>query len=68
MTATIINLSSKRQTKHNSMIKVIEYVLSQDQSIVIGTSSVERRLEELRCWFPNARLEVVELGIKISNG
>ena len=64
----IIDLSARRQGKRNSLVKVIEYVLAQDQSIVIGTSFIENKMEELRCWFPDAKLEVVELGIRISNG
>ena len=62
----LIKLNEKR--KAPPIIRIVNWILSHNQTIVIGTSSVERRIEELRCWFPDARLEVVEMGIKISNG
>ncbi len=68
MTAKIINMAERRQGKSNKLKSTIEWILSQDQSIVIGTFFIDKRLEELRCWFPDAKLEVVEMGIKISNG
>ena len=66
MTNNIISLNTKR--KASPLIRIIQAVLDQDQSIVIGTSHVEHRMKELKAWFPDAKLEAVELGIKISNG
>ena len=62
----VISLNSKRKAPPIS--RVINWVLSHDKVIVIGTSHVEHRMKELEAWFPDAKLEVVELGIKISNG
>lgn len=64
--AEVIDLNSKRSMP--SMLRIVHWILTNDQTIVIGTSSIERRMKELEVWFPNARLEVVEMGIKISNG
>lgn len=65
--SNVIDLSSKRQAKANSIFKVIAYILSQNQATVIGTNSADKMLRELRARFPDAKLEVVEIGIKISN-
>ncbi len=62
----VIQLNEKRQAR--PIVRVINWVLSHDKVIVIGTSDVEGRMRELASWFPDARLEAVELGIKISNG
>lgn len=62
----IIDLNSKRSMP--SLIRIVRWILTNDQTIVIGTSSIECRMKELEIWFPDARLEVVEMGIKISNG
>ena len=62
----IIKLNEKRTAP--PIIRIVNWILSHNQTIVIGTSSVERRMKELESWFPDAKLEAVELGIKISNG
>ena len=62
----LINLNTKRKAR--PIIRVIDWVLSHNKTIVIGTSNVEGRMKELESWFPEAKLEAVELGIKISNG
>lgn len=61
----LISLNSKR--KAPPIIRIVQAVLDQNQSIVIGTSHIEHRMKELESWFPDAKLEAVELGIKISN-
>ena len=66
MTGNVIRLNEKRQAP--PIIRIVNWILSHNQTIVIGTSSVEKRLRELEVWFPEARLEVVEMGIRISNG
>ena len=62
----VIKLNEKRQAP--PIIRIVNWILSHNQTIVIGTSDIEGRMRELASWFPDARLEVVELGIKISNG
>jgi hypothetical protein len=62
----IIKLNDKRQSP--PIIRIVNWILSHNQTIVIDTSSVEKRLRELEIWFPDARLEVVDMGIRISNG
>ena len=49
-------------------LRIVRWRLQQDQIIVIGTNNKIGLAKELEIWFPNARLEAVELGIRISNG
>lgn len=64
----VIELSARRQGKSDRLRRVVEYILSQGQTIVIGTADYERRIKELRHWFPEAKLEKINIGIKVSNG
>lgn len=61
----VIALISKRSMP--ATFRVVDYILSHNQTIVIGTDDIKGRMKELEIWFPNAKLEAVELGIKISN-
>lgn len=61
----IIQLSEKRYNKFMRFKKVLEYVLNQGQTLIVGTATPNQRLIELRELFPDVELEIVDLGIKI---
>ena len=61
----VIEINSKRSMP--SILRVVHYILAQNQTIIIGTDSIERRMKELEIWFPDAKLEIVDIGIKICN-
>lgn len=64
-TANIISLSARRQGKSERLKYVVELVLAKDQTLIVGTSYPEQRYKELSTMFPNAKLEIVKLGVKI---
>lgn len=61
----IIQLSEKRHNKFIRFKRVLEHVLDQGQTLIVGTATPNQRLIELRELFPDAELEIVDLGIKI---
>ena len=61
----VIQLSEKRHNKFIRFKRVLEYVLDQCQTLIVGTATPNQRLIELRELFPDAELEIVDLGIKI---
>ena len=61
----IIQLSEKRHNKFIRFKRVLERVLDQGQTLIVGTDTPNQRLMELRELFPDAELEIVDLGIKI---
>lgn len=61
----IISISARREGKSEKLKYVVELVLARDQSLVVGTAYPEQRYKELSTMFPNAKLEIVKLGIKI---
>lgn len=61
----IISISARREGKSEKLKYVVELVLARDQSLVVGTAYPEQRYKELSTMFPNAKLEIVKLGVKI---
>lgn len=61
----IIDIASKRQGKSNRLRYVINYVLSKGETLIVGTSRPQERYNELQALFPDANIEITEMGIKI---
>lgn len=61
----VIDLTSRRHMP--AIIRIVKFVLSEGKEITIGSSDVPRRYRELEFWFPEAKLEIVDMGVKICN-
>lgn len=61
----IIDIASRRQGKLNRLQYVINHVLSKGETLIVGTSKPQERYDELHAMFPDANIEITEMGIKI---
>lgn len=53
-------------TKLHRFYSVIRRALEMKQPIIVGTSNPQDRVKELQRQFPEALIEIVEIGIKVS--
>jgi hypothetical protein len=53
------------KTKLHRFYKIIELALEKKQPIIVGTSDHTVRAIELEQRFPNAHIEIVEIGVKV---
>lgn len=53
-------------TKLHRFYGVIRRALEMKQPIIVGTSNPNDRLKELQRQFPEAMIEIVDIGVKVS--
>jgi hypothetical protein len=53
-------------TKLHRFYGVIRRALEMKQPIIVGTSNAPDRMRELQRQFPEAMIEIVEIGVKVS--
>lgn len=53
-------------TRLHRFYSVIRRALEMKQPIIVGTSNPQDRVKELQRQFPEALIEIVEIGIKVS--
>lgn len=53
-------------TKLHRFYSVIRRALEMKQTIIVGTSNPHDRIKELQRQFPEAQIEIVDVGVKVS--
>jgi hypothetical protein len=56
---------ARHKAKSDRLNAVIALVLARNQTLIVGTSRPQERYEQLKAIFPNANVEMVNLGVKV---
>ncbi len=51
--------------KSTAMHYVVAAALARGQQLIVGTSNHQERYNQLKALFPNAELEIMDLGVRI---
>lgn len=67
MTADILQFTGKQYGKQLVSMRVIQFCIRENKSITIGSSNPEQRMKILQAVFPDAKFELVPMGVKLCN-
>lgn len=51
----------------SAIVRIVSFCLLEGKELTLGCSNKEERYNELRKWFPDAVLEITDIGVKICN-
>lgn len=61
-----INQPIRRQGKSHATYKLVEYCLSANKSLIIGTANPSELFNVLKSKYPKAKIEIVNNGVAVN--
>lgn len=49
----------------SAIVRIVSFCLSEGKDLTLGCTNKQERYNELRRWFPDAILEITEIGVRI---